>query len=178
MAKKAKKKAARAVLKKNARPGVKKALGRKAKTAAAKSRWTAPGARDRAAAAKNATKEPKAQPLIKGLRIKALDNVCGHISDTRAAIARLQGEEADLEQQAHKLLQKHDQMTWQFAGVAILRKPGEETLIVKTARSRGPAPAAEPEGDAEPEPIDEQAPVSQTPERAAAVEGADDDQVH
>lgn len=148
MAKK-KNKAARSALRKNAPAGVRKALAKRtaksAKKSASKSRWTAPGAKDRARAAKAATREPKQAPLIKGLRIRALDNVCAHISDTRAAIARLQGEEADLETHAHSLLKKHDQMSWQFAQVAIMRQPGEEKLIVRTLRSRGPAPTVEPE---------------------------------
>ncbi len=176
MAKKAKKKAAATKRAKAAAP--KRAAAKSAKASKSKGRWSAPGAKDRAAAAKRATKSPEQPPLIKGLRIRALDNVCGHISDTRAAIARLQGEEADLERQAHQLLVKHDQMSWQAAGVAILRKPGEETLIVRTVRSRGPAPAPQPEDTEPAPPIDEQPPASQTPERAAAVEDVDDGQVH
>lgn len=154
---------------KKAKAAKKAAPPRKAK-AAKKTKWTSPGATARATAAKRETKTPEQPALIKGLRIKSLDNICGHISDTRAAIARLQQEEADLELQAHKLLVKHDQMSWQFAGVAILRKPGEETLIVKTVRSRGPAPAAQPETDDEATAIGQG--VTQTPERTDAVEGA------
>lgn len=146
---------------------------RKAKAAKSKGRWTAPGAKDRARAAKAATKTAKQEPLIKGLRIRSLDNVCGHISDTRGAIARLQGEEADLERQAHELMKKHSQMTWQHAGVVLARIPGDEKLRVTTVRSRGPAPAAEEE--TEPVPLDEQPPVTQTPERADAVDSIDDE---
>jgi hypothetical protein len=159
-----KKKAARHALKKDARAGVKRALAakpaRKAKTAkASKGRWTAPGAKDRADRAKRETKTPKQEPLIKGLRIRALDNVCGRISDTRAAIARLQGEEADFERTAHDLMKKHEQMTWQHAGVILARIPGDEKLRVTTVRSRGPAPAATEETE-----------PTQTPERTEAVE--------
>jgi hypothetical protein len=168
--KKAKKVAAKkAKAAKTARPA---RAAKAAKKTAAKGRWTAPGAKDRAAAAKAATRAPRQEPLIKGLRIRSLDNVAGHISNTRAAIARLQGEEADLERQAHELMKKHDQTTWQHAGVALSRIPGEEKLRVTTVRSRGPAPAAEPEaGDDGTE-----APV-QTEERAAAVDRVDDDEL-
>lgn len=166
-----KKKAARTALKKDARAGVKRALAAKPKAKAAKaskSRWTAPGAKERARQAKEATKTPKQAPLIKGLRIRALDNICGRISDTRAAIAKLQGEEADFERSAHELMKKHDQMTWQHAGVVLARIPGDEKLRVTTVRSRGPAPA-----EVSDEELDEQPPVSQTPERAEAVDQVD-----
>lgn len=155
-----KKKAARESLKRNARPGVRRALAGKAKKAKA-AKWTSNRGAERAASAKTSTRSEKQPALIQGLRIKSLDNVCGHISDTRAAIARLQGEEADLERQAHDLLKKHDKTSWQHAGVVLVRVPGEEKLVVKTVRSRGPAPEAQPETDG----------PTQTEERTGAVEG-------
>lgn len=125
----------------------------KAKAAKSTTRWTSGRGEERAKQAKSATQTPKQIPLVKGLRIRALDNICGHISDTRAAIARLQGEEADLELKAHALLQEHKQQTWEHAGVALIRKPGVETMIVKTVRNRPPAAAAQPEnGDEAPAP--------------------------
>lgn len=161
MAKKSKKAAPKKPAAQKAKSARGKATPRRAVTP--KGRWTAPGAKARAAAAKDATKTPKNVPLIKGLRIRALDNVFGHISDTRAAIARLQGEEADLERHGHELMKKHDQTTWSHAGVTASRIPGEEKIRYTTARARGPAPAAEPEDNG---------PV-QTPERADAVNDED-----
>jgi hypothetical protein len=173
---KAKKGAAKKAAAKKAKTAPRRSMDplRKAKAAKkGKQRWTAPGAKDRAREAKEATRTPKQEPLIKGLRIRPLDNICGRISDTRAAIARLQGEEADFERTAHDLMKKHDQMTWQHAGVVLARIPGDEKLRVTTVRSRGPAPAETAGDETDDTPIDEQAPVSQTPERQAAVDDVD-----
>lgn len=180
MAKKVKKAAAKKAPAKKTKPVKAKA------SKPSKGRWTAPGAKDRATAAKKATKAETQVPLIKGLRIRSLDNVCGHISDNRAAIARLQGEEADLERQAHDLLKKHDKQSWQHAGVILVRVPGEEKLTVKTVRSRGPAPAAQPEEQETPENPDAEAArelgdvnrgADEGPEDVKDLGGADD-QVH
>lgn len=133
MAKKAKKQAA------------KKVAAKKAKKAAAKrapvkvTKWS--GGAERAKAAKQVTRAAAQVPLIKGLRIRSLDNVCASIADTRAAINRLKGEEADLERHAHKLLTDHKQTTWQSAGVTLVLVPGQEKLIVKTSRNNSTAEA-------------------------------------
>lgn len=123
-------------------------------------KWQSSRGSERAAAAKKTTKAEAQIPLIKGLRIPALDRDCRHIADTRSAIARLQAEEKDLERVTHEDMKKYKQVTWQSAGVTLVRVPGEERLRVATSRQSGSttpgeAPVAE-EPDEEGEPVDPQ----------------------
>lgn len=105
--------------------------------------WESKRGADRAAAAKATTKAPAQVPLIRGLRIPSLDKDCRLIADTRAAIARLQAEEKDLERIAHEDMKKHRQTSWQSAGVTLVRVPGEERLRVTTSRSGSSTSPAE-----------------------------------
>lgn len=116
---------------------------------AAKSKPVFRGGEARAAAAKKATATPKNVPLFKGLRIRALDKVCEQIADTRGAMNRLRGEEADLERHAHRLMREHKQMTWTGAGVELSRVPGDEKLRVRTSRETSTAPGEGGEASAE-----------------------------
>jgi hypothetical protein len=102
-------------------------------------------AQELAKATTRKVKAPRAVPLIKGLRIPLLDKLCEQIADTRAAMNRLRGDEADLERHAHKAMQDHRKMTWSSAGVELARVPGDEKLTVRTSRvsSTTEAPEAE-----------------------------------
>lgn len=143
--------------KKKGKPGPKpkmKLVAKKAKAAkAAKPArvWKSNRGEERAAEAKARTKAPAQVPLIRGLRIPALDRVCAQIADTRAAQNRLRGEEADLERHAHKIMIDKKQMTWQSAGVELARVPGDEKLRVRTSRdnSTSTAPPVDDAGDEE-----------------------------
>lgn len=141
----AKKKAAtRKPSRKPAKPARTPKLGTSAKRQAA--------AREKAKAAKTRRKGPRQQALPGTVDepVKALDNLCQSIYETRDAIADLQGEEAGLEQSALQLMRKHDRTTYQRHGVQLVRVPGEEKLQVKKARERTATAATLP-SDATPE---------------------------
>ena len=105
--------------------------------------WKSGHGQARAKEAKARVKAQKQPALIPGLRIKALDKLCEQISDTRAAMNRLRGEETDLERHAHKEMQEHGQMTWSAAGVELARVPGDEKLRVRTIRETSTTQAPE-----------------------------------
>jgi hypothetical protein len=94
--------------------------------------------------AKSATKAPAQVPLIRGLRIPSLDRHCASIADIRAAKNRLVGEEQTELRSMHKDMIKHNQMSWQSAGVEVVRVPGDEKLRVHTTKETSTAPAQPP----------------------------------
>lgn len=92
-------------------------------------------------------------PGMEDVRIAALDEVCVSIADAREEINTLKAQEHGFQDAALGLLQEHKKRTWTHAGITLVRKPGEETLIVKntSARTRrasaeavAPAAAAQP----------------------------------
>lgn len=162
----------------------KKAAAKKAPVKAAKKAkgakppkvWKPERGAERATAAKRTVQTPTQPPLIKGARIRSLDKLCEQISDTRAAMNRLRGEEADLERHLHLEMKKHKKMSWQFAGVEASRTPGEEKLRIRTSRETSTTTNDD----------DETTEPAQTPERADAVDeepvsdrdGGEDDDEH
>jgi hypothetical protein len=128
---------------KKARPLMTKKMfkpsAKKAKAARTPKKWTSGRGAERAAEARKTTAVPKQPPLIKGVRIAALDKVFENIADTRAAMNRLRGEEADYERHAHRLMREHKKNTWSWAGVEASRIPGEEKLRIRTSRETSTA---------------------------------------
>lgn len=75
-----------------------------------------------------------------------LHKVCRNIAETRRDINDLKADEAGFEQTALQLMRRKNLTTKQYAGVTLVRVPGEERLQVKT--TRGGAATAENEPDA------------------------------
>ena len=98
--------------------------------------------------ARHAKPRERALPGLEDARIKSLDEVCDSISECRASINELKGEEADLEKKALKEMHTHRKSSWRHAGVELVLIPGEERLRVRTTKANATAEVeAEPEGD-------------------------------
>jgi hypothetical protein len=140
MAKKATGKAKAAV-----RPGGKKTPGwtANARRAAARKRAPTKGKKPR-----EAKRRPRQQPLIEDVRIKALDDICASISETREEINELKQTEAGQEKNALALMRKHDKTSWRHSGVELIRVPGEERLRVRTTKAAATAEVSDA-GDGE-----------------------------
>jgi hypothetical protein len=82
------------------------------------------------------------------VRVKALDNICVSIAETRESINDLKAEEVGLETNALALMRKNDRTSYRHSGVELFRVPGEEKLRVRTARERT-ATAESPEAETE-----------------------------
>lgn len=96
--------------------------------------WKSPKGAARATQATKRAAVPRDVPLFPETRIKSLDKLCEQISDTRAAVNRLRGDETDLERHAHKEMQAHQVMNYSAAGVELSRVPGDEKLRVRTSK--------------------------------------------
>ena len=105
-------------------------------------------------------------PGMEDARIEALDDICVNIADARAEINALKAQEHGFQDAALGLLQEHKKRTWTHAGITLVRKPGEETLIVKNASARTRRASAE----ASVATADE----AQPPEGIAAMDAAED----
>lgn len=83
-------------------------------------------------------KRPRQVPLtgMEDVRIKALDECCGELSDIREKMSELRGEEADQLNIALKAMRKHDRTTWQANGIELIRVPGEEKLRCRNSREK------------------------------------------
>lgn len=137
MAKKAKKKAPPA-------RAAKKPAGKQRKENARK--WSSGQGKQRAAEMKDRTRVPRQPALIPGALkgdSRALNASCANIADNRAAIARLQAEEKDMERHAHEQMRKEGRTNYSAAGVTLVRVPGEEKLIVRRSRDGASTTATE-----------------------------------
>ncbi len=134
----AKKKPAARYLRASASTGTRKALAPRKATAKAK-------------AAKGRQRQGRQIPLP-GVdrRLSSLDDICTSIAETRAAMNQLRAEETDYEKTALKLMQRAERTAYRWAGVELVRIPGEEKLRVRTARETT-ATSDEAPTDAEPE---------------------------
>lgn len=113
---------------KKAKP-VKKAASKKAAKAV-----TMP-AKAKAAKARKASPRSQVLPGMEQVRNRTLDRVCEGISDTRADMNRLRGEEKDLMMQAVKAMQSDKVTAYRFAGVELVLVPGDVKLRVRTMKA-------------------------------------------
>lgn len=81
-------------------------------------------------------KAPKAKALPgmeSAIHVK-LNEICEHISETRAQVNQLRGEDNDLCRHALAYMHENKLRTYRFAGVELARVPGEEKLRVRTSK--------------------------------------------
>ena len=89
------------------------------------------------------TERDAALPGMEDARIGPLDDICVNIADARAEINAMKAQEHGFQDAALSLLQEHKKRTWTHAGITLVRKPGEETLIIKNASARTRRASAE-----------------------------------
>ena len=88
---------------------------------------------------KTATKSVKAArsvtlPGMEQYRSQKLDNACERIADARATMATLRADEAGDERIALDLMRGVNITSYRYAGVELVRVPGEEKLRVRTSK--------------------------------------------
>lgn len=83
-----------------------------------------------------AEKTTKSKPLpgMEGVVHARLNELCEHISETRAQVNQLRGEDNDLCRNALTYMHDNKVRTYRFAGVELARVPGEEKLRVRTSK--------------------------------------------
>lgn len=113
---------------------------------AGKQKKATKGGKAKTAATKARHRQPRAEPLpgMGEVRIKALDEICTTIAETRESINALRAEEVDNESAAMGLMRKHEKVAWRHAGVELVRVPGEEKLRVRTTPERTATAESEP----------------------------------
>lgn len=135
------------------RPAPKKGKPRAAKKAASKPK------------AKKAEKKPKkparkSQPTLPGMshvRYNDLDDICEALAASMKKSNRIAEDIAGYKQAGLDGLKKHDITTYKYAGVAIVRVPGDEKLSARLIKEQGEGgdvgagvgPASEGGGDGE-----------------------------
>lgn len=93
---------------------------------------------------------PRSQvlPGMEQVRNRALDRICEAISDVRADLNRLRGEEKDLQGQAVRVMESGKVTVYRFAGVELVLVPGDVHLRVRTLKTaaNADAPSAPDDG--------------------------------
>jgi hypothetical protein len=87
-------------------------MAKKSKKAAKPKAAKKPTKKAAAAKARHAKPRERALPGLEDARIKPLDDVCDSISECRASINELKGEEADLEKKALKEMHGYRKTSW------------------------------------------------------------------
>lgn len=80
---------------------------------------------------------------MEDVRVRALDNVCEAIAETRGQINALQADERANEQRALSLMRQNSRTSYRHAGVELARVPGEEKLRVRTSKTNATAEVQE-----------------------------------
>ncbi len=80
---------------------------------------------------------PRSQvlPGMEQVRNRSLDRICEGISETRADMNRLRGEDKDLMMQGVKVMQADEVTAYRFAGVELVLVPGDVKLRVRTMKA-------------------------------------------
>ncbi|CAB4187273.1 hypothetical protein UFOVP1601_16 [uncultured Caudovirales phage] len=88
------------------------------------------------AKAEKTEKTPKSKPLpgMEEAIHTRLNTLCEQISETRAQVNQLRGEDNDLCRHALAYMHDNKVRTYRFAGVELARVPGEEKLRVRTSK--------------------------------------------
>lgn len=122
------------------------------------------------------TKSPRSQTLpgMEQVRNRSLDRLCESLGDTRDDLARLQGEEADLQSQCMGVMQRDGVTAYRHAGIELALVPGGAKLRVrklkdKTAQASTAAPPADDAGV-----TDEETQGDEGGESSGDIGGADD----